>query len=170
MLFVDVRGFTSLTEKVSPSELTVLMNRFYSVASEEVVRLDGTVDRFVGDQIMAFFGAPYRREDHVERAVEAAVAITKAVNDMSNELAVGAGVSTGVAFVGNVGAADVNDFTVLGDVVNVASRLQGHASPGEVLLAERTFERLGETYQFVDERQLELKGKAGTTRVWVLRP
>ena len=119
---------------------------------------------------MAFFGAPFRPEDHVERAVEAAVAITLAVNDMSNELAVGAGVSTGVAFVGNVGTTDVNDFTVLGDVVNVASRLQGHASAGEVLLAERTYERLGETYQSVDERQLKLKGKAGTTRVWVLRP
>ena len=169
MLFVDVRGFTSLSEKMSPSELADLMNSFYRSSTDAVIKLDGTVDKFVGDQIMAFFGAPFRPDDHAERAVQAAISIVTNVSIMSNELEVGGGVATGVAFVGNVGGAGVADFTVLGDVVNVAARLQGHASPREVLLEKSTYQHVKQWYPYIEMRKLQLKGKAEATDAWVLR-
>ena len=105
MVFVDVRGFTSLSEKLSPGELARVMNGFYNASSGVVLRLDGTVDKFVGDQIMAFFGAPFEPRKHTARAVEAAREIVKATTKISNVLRVGGAVSTGMAFVGNVGGA-----------------------------------------------------------------
>ena len=166
---MDVRGFTSLGEKVSPRELTRLMNDFYRIAADEVVRLDGTVDKFVGDQIMAFFGAPFRPHDHPERAVQAAAAIVSRVSDMAGGLQVGGGVASGRANIGNVGVELIKDYTVLGDVVNVAARLQGSAGPGEVLLTDETFQMVRDRYPHCAKRELELRGKSKTTTAWVLR-
>ena len=161
---MDVRGFTALSERVSPGALAELMNGFYDSASQVVIRLDGTVDKLVGDQIMAFFGHPFRPDDHASRAVEAAVEIVRAVGRLGVGLDVGGGVSTGRAFVGNVGPVGITDFTVLGDVVNVAARLQGEAEAGRVLLTEGTWDRVRERYPDAPSRELELKGKAdGTT-------
>ena len=156
-------------KKTSPIQLADMMNGFYRTSTDAVIKLDGTVDKFVGDQIMAFFGAPFRPEDHAERAVQAAISIVTNVSRMSNELEVGGGVATGDAFVGNVGGTDVADFTVLGDVVNVAARLQSHASPHEILLEKSTYEHVKEWYPYVEKRKLQLKGKAEATEAWVLR-
>ncbi len=169
MLFVDVRGFTSLSERTSPIELAGIMNRFYESSTNAVIELDGTVDKFVGDQIMAFFGAPFRPEDHAQRAVHAAVDIVTGVARLSLDLKVGGAVATGRAFVGNVGGGEVNDFTVLGDVVNVAARLQGEAAPGEIIVENRTFQRVKSTYTSARERSFQLKGKTDPTSAWVLK-
>lgn len=166
-MFVDVRGFTSVSERMSPLELASMMSGFYEASTSPVIDLDGTVDKFVGDQIMAFFGAPFRSEDHAQRAVEAAVAIVANVAELSSELKVGGGVATGRAFVGNVGGSDVNDFTALGDVVNVAARLQA-AAGGEILLENETYQLVKSEYQSARERLLQLKGKSGSTSAWVL--
>ena len=172
MLFVDVRGFTTLSERLPPVELVERLNRFYDLATQVVFDLDGTLDKMVGDQVMAFFGAPYRVDDHAQRAVRAAIAIVagvEAIKEGTESLSVGGGVGTGEVFMGNVAQGDVRDFTVIGDVVNTTARLQGAALPGEVLVMEDTYASVSAQFPDASQRTLELKGKEGTQVVRVLR-
>ena len=167
-MFVDVRGFTALSERLSPAEVAERLNRFYALASDAVFRRDGTLDKLVGDQVMAFFGAPINEPDHPQRAVETALEIVRGVMADETELQVGAGVATGEAFVGNVGGGGVADYTVLGDTVNVAARLQGAAAAGEILLTEETYEPVAGRFPDAARRELELKGKSGTVAARVI--
>ena len=148
------------------------LNSFYDVATRAVFDLDGTLDKMVGDQVMAFFGAPYRVDDHARRAVQAALAIVAGVEAMkegSDSLSVGGGVGTGEVFMGNVAQGEVRDFTIIGDVVNTTARLQGAAEPGEVLVMEDTYRSVAAQYPDASQRTLELRGKEGTQVVRVLR-
>jgi adenylate cyclase len=172
-MFVDVRGFTALSERLSPADVVVRLNRFYEMAAKAVFDQDGTLDKLVGDQVMAFFGAPFRPEDHARRAVKAALDIVAGVERMaepSEPLTVGGGVGTGPMFVGNVAGGEVRDFTVIGDVVNTTARLQGAAQSGEVLVMEETYGAVALQFPNAQQRTLELKGKAGPVVVRVLRP
>jgi adenylate cyclase len=168
-MFVDVRGFTALSEGASPAELALRLNRFYALATAAVFRRDGTLDKLVGDQVMAFFGAPIGQQDHARRAVETALEIVSGVMEEEEGLKVGAGVATGEAFVGNVGGAGVADYTVLGDTVNVAARLQGAAAAGEVLVTEASYAAVAGQFPDVERRDLELKGKSATVTARVIR-
>jgi adenylate cyclase len=116
-MFVDVRGFTSLAERLSPAQVAERLNRFYALAANAVFHFDGTLDKLVGDQVMAFFGAPVHEHDHPRRAVETALRIMRGVMALGEEkaLQVGAGIATGEAFVGNVGEGATRDYTVLGE-------------------------------------------------------
>ena len=172
MMYEDVRGFTSLSERLPPTEVVAKLNRFYKLAAEAVFDRDGTLDKMVGDQVMAFFGAPFRHEDHEQRAVRASMDIVAGVQALAEDgdsLYVGGGVGTGEAFVGNVGEADVRDFTAIGDVVNTASRLQEVAQPGEVLVMEETYQSVAEQFPGAPQRSMELKGKAAPILVRTLR-
>ena len=136
-MFVDIRGFTALSERLSADDLVERLDRFYDLAAGIVFGLDGTLDKMVGDQVMAFFGAPFRKEDHPQRAVQAANDIVDgvaAVAEDEDSLRVGARVGTGEAFMGNVGHEDIRDFTIIGDLVNTVAHMQGAAGPGEVLV------------------------------------
>jgi len=167
VLFVDVRGFTALAERLEPAAVAVELNRFYEIASQAIFLLDGTLDKLVGDQVMAFFGAPIERPDHAERAVKAALEIFRRMTaGASPALRLGAGISTGEAFVGNVGGAEVTDYTVLGDMVNVAARLQGEAGAGEILVAEETYARVARQFPGAGRRELLLKGKSAAVAAW----
>ena len=153
-------------------EITARLNRFYSLAAQAVFGLDGTLDKMVGDQVMAFFGAPFRSEDHRQRAVQAAMNIVAELETMpedSSSLRVGGGVATGQVFMGNVGEGEVRDFTVIGDPVNTAARLQEAALPGEVLVAEETYEAIAPQFPNAPQRILDLKGKAEGVAIRVLR-
>jgi adenylate cyclase len=167
-MFVDVRGFTALAERLSPAEVAERLNRFYALASAAVFRRDGTLDKLVGDQVMAFFGAPIHESDHARRAVDTALEIVRGVMTAATALQVGAGVATGAAFVGNVGGGGVADYTVLGDTVNIAARLQGAAAAGEILLTEESYAPVAETFPNAARRDLELKGKSGTVAARVI--
>ena len=172
MMFVDVRGFTALAERLPPDEVVSLLNRFYHLAAEVVFEHDGTLDKMVGDQVMAFFDAPFRPEDHSVRAVRAALEIVAAVEAIAegrNALHVGGGLGTGQAFVGNVGEGEVRDFTVIGDVVNTAARLQEAAGPGEVLVTEETYWGVASQFPDAPQRTLDLRGKAAPVAVRVLK-
>src|ERR1043165_5165548 len=127
-MFVDVRGFTALAERLSPADVAERLNRFYALASDAVFRRDGTLDKLVGDQVMAFFGAPIHESDHARRAVETALEIVREVMAEEAGLQVGAGVATGEAFVGNVGGAGVVDYTAVGDTLNAAPCQLGRIS------------------------------------------
>ena len=148
------------------------LNRFYQLASDAIFRHDGTLDKLVGDQVMAFFGAPIQRENHARRAVETAVEIISEIADLAERLAlrVGAGISTGEAFVGNVGGSEVTDYTVLGDTVNVAARLQGEAAAGEILISDETYSSVRNAFPNAARRELLLKGKSEPVIAWQIAP
>ena len=162
-MFVDVRGFTALAERLTPVQVAERLNHFYALATHAVFHYDGTLDKLVGDQVMAFFGAPVHEHDHPLRAVETALKIMRGVMTLEEEkaLQVGAGVATGEVFVGNVGEGATKDYTVLGDTVNVAARLQGAAAAGEILLTQETYASLEGQFPDAPRRELELKGKSG---------
>ena len=165
-----MRGFTSLAEQLAPAEVANRLNRFYSLASNTIFDYDGTLDKLVGDQVMAFFGAPLYSKDHPERAVQAALQIISGMSGLPEieHLHVGAGIATGEAFVGNVGEGAVTDYTVLGDTVNVAARLQGAAASGEILLTEDTYAHIESRFPNASRRELELKGKSEPVRARVI--
>ena len=165
-----MRGFTSLAEQLAPAEVANRLNRFYALASNTIFDYDGTLDKLVGDQVMAFFGAPLYTNDHPERAVQAALQIISGMSGLAEieHLHVGAGIATGEAFVGNVGEGAVTDYTVLGDTVNVAARLQGAAASGEILVTEETYAHVESRFPNAARRELELKGKSDRVRARVI--
>ena len=162
VVFVDVRGFSALSEKTEPAIIVEKLNRFYRLAAQSVFTLDGTLDKMVGDGVMAFFGAPFQPEDHATRAVQSAFEIvsgTQPCPENIEGLPAGDGVATGEVFMGNVGEGEVRDFTVIGDTVNTAARLQSLAGPGEVLISDETFRAVSADVGKTESRTLELKGK-----------
>jgi len=154
---------------LTPADIAERLNKFYALASDAVFRRDGTVDKLVGDQVMAFFGAPVHQHDHARRAVETALEIARSVMAEEEGLQVGGGVATGEAFVGNVGGGGVTDYTVLGDTVNVAARLQGAAAAGEILLTEESYTPVAEQFPDAGKRELDLKGKSAVVVARVIR-
>ena len=167
-MFVDIRGYTSLVEQMEPAAVAVRLNHFYEIATQAIFRHDGTLDKLVGDEVMAFFGAPLHWQDHSKRAVTAALEILRDVTALPEQdrLEIGIGISSGPAFVGNVGGKDFTDYTVLGDTVNVAARLQGAAAPSEILLAQETFDPVASQFPKATRRELELKGKTELVIAW----
>lgn len=157
VLFADVRGSTALCNRWAATEFATLLNRFYRVATQTLLRHDAVLDKLIGDEVMAFFvrgisGPAYRR-----RAVEAGTELLRAIGHGAADgpwLDVGIAVNAGVAYVGNVGGAVV-DFTALGDPVNTAARMQQHAAAGELLVASEVAEELALT---ASRRILDLRG------------
>ncbi len=147
-------------EKVGP-----LIDTFFRTAYDIVVSHDGIVDKFMGDACMALFNAPVKYDDHVARAVATAIGLQRAVDGINASrrgeegvLRVGIGINTGFALVGRLGSNHPSDYTAIGDVVNIASRLQGHAAPGEVLVAEEVYEAVKDAFPNAGRREYQLKG------------
>lgn len=165
-----MRGFTSLAERLAPGEVAQRLNRFYALASKIIFAYDGTLDKLVGDQVMAFFGAPLDARDHPNRAVHAALEILRGISGFApgESFHVGAGIATGEAFVGNVGEGAMTDYTVLGDTVNVAARVQGAAASGEILVTAETYGFVESEFPDAPSRELDLKGKSAPVRVRVV--
>jgi adenylate cyclase len=170
-LFADVRGSTGLGERLSPTEFSTLINRFYEVASRVVIDHEGLVDKFVGDEIVAFFAPPFVGPEHAKAGIAAAEALLEATGHTSATgpwVPVGAGVHTGVAFVGAVGEGAVSDFTALGDAVNTTARLASAARAGEVLVSRAAATAAGLADAGFEQRHLELRGRAEPIDVLVL--
>jgi adenylate cyclase len=166
-LFADIRGSTSLAERLPPVEFRALIDRFYATASKSVFDHDGGVDKFVGDEIVAFFFPLLSGPRHAAQAVAAARAILRATGHTDRGgpwVPVGVGVSTGMAWVGAVGDEKRIDLTALGDVVNVAARLGGAARAGEVLVTIEAAAAAG-LDPHLERRSLDLKGKSTATDV-----
>jgi class 3 adenylate cyclase/tetratricopeptide (TPR) repeat protein len=173
VLFVDVSGFTSLSERLDPEEVHRLMSRAFDLMLAAVHRYEGTVNQFLGDGIMALFGAPIAHEDHARRAVHAALDIRRALADLQAELALRGitfrarqGLNTGLVVVGSIGGDLRMDYTAVGDTTNVAARLQQAGEPGRVTISEATHRLV---HGYFDTRalgQLHLKGKAEPITAW----
>ena len=172
LLFADVRGSTAMGERLRPSDFRALLDRFYDVAAEELVRTDAIIDKFVGDEVMAIFVPAIAGAGHAAKAIEAArrlLAVTGQADGEAAWLPLGAGVHTGIAFVGAVGDAPHTELTALGDTVNTAARLAAAAGAGEILVSEPTASAAGLATQSLERRSLDLKGKQLPTDVFVVR-
>lgn len=179
LLFADVRGSTTMAERMSPSEFSRMLNRFYHTANHILIDSDALVDKLVGDEVIGLY-LPYL-QDHPHRAVRAAWDLLRATGhgDVGGPwLPVGAGVHTGIAYVGVVGSEDtVFDLTALGDPVNITARLASLAGPGEILISDGNYAALQRTAgtagdlipDTVEHRQLQLKGRTEPIGVRVLR-
>lgn len=173
MVFADVRGSTAMAEKMSAAEFSQLMKRFYSTASDVLIRTDAMVDRFVGDEVIGFYIPGFAGARHARKAITAArklLRVTGHADPHGPWLPIGIGVHTGSAFVGAVQGAEGTgiDLTALGDNVNVAARLASQAHAGEILISDAACTASGLALEKLEERQLELKGKSTPTHVHVM--
>src|SRR5688500_13959332 len=173
VLFVDVSGFTSMSERLDPEEVHRLMSRAFDLMLAEVHRYEGTVNQFLGDGIMALFGAPIAHEDHARRAVHAALGIARALESYQRELAprgiaFGArqGLNTGLVVVGAIGSDLRMDYTAVGDTTNVAARMQQAGEPGRVTIAEATYRLVHGYFEMRSLGSLTLKGKTEPVGAW----
>lgn len=169
VLFVDVRGFTTMSERLSPETVVYILNQYLSMASGFVEETNGTVDKFVGDAMMAFWGAPIKDQDPVYHACLTALCIIKGVEEISaklkeeigEEIHVGVGINYGPAVVGNMGSEKRMDYTAIGDTVNTAARLEANAPAGTIYISRSVADRLNGKMKFEPlEQPIKLKGKA----------
>ena len=171
-LFTDVRGFTSLSEKLEPEEVTEIMNKALTVQVECVQKNGGMVDKFIGDACMAIFSAPLDLENHEDKAVKTAIEMQDRIKELnkelSHEIAIGVGVNTGTAVVGNMGSDTRFDFSAIGDCVNIAARLEsGTKEAGvDILIGEETAKNC--SFELKSLEAIKVKGKEKSLNVYTI--
>ena len=167
VLFVDIRGFTPMSEKAEPEEVVEILNLYLNLTAQSIFKFDGTLDKFIGDATMAIFNAPLDVPDHAFKAAQAAEAMRDGSVPLEKELErrfgrtvhFGIGVNTGYAVVGNIGAEVRMDYTAIGDTVNTAARLESNAKPGQILLSQATYERIKDRVEVTPLGTIKVKGK-----------
>jgi class 3 adenylate cyclase/tetratricopeptide (TPR) repeat protein len=164
VLFVDLVGFTSRAERLDPEDVEAILRPYHDQLRNELERHGGTVEKFIGDAVMAVFGAPLAHDDDPERALRAALAIRDAMADVGTDIRIG--VNTGEALV-TVGAdPSAGEAMVAGDVVNTASRIQAAAAAGAIYVGETTYRATERTIVYGEPQSIDAKGKSGPVRVW----
>ena len=146
VLFADIRGFTNFSEQHSATQVTEMLNRIFERLTHPIFEFDGTLDKYLGDAIMAFYGAPIPSQDYAERALRTGWAMQQQFAELRQQtpylrdLGLGVGICTGEVIVGNIGSERIMDYTVIGQTVNMAKRLQEHASAGQILIEAPTYQ------------------------------
>ena len=177
ILFSDIRGFTSMSEKMEPTDVAHLLRDYFTEMVEIIFRHGGTLDKFIGDAIMALWGAPLAGEDDAGKAMLAAIDMQRALVPLNEhwraggkpEIAIGIGINCGQVFAGNIGSEQRLEYTVLGDAVNTASRLCSNAARGEIMISEPFFRRL-KTPPTVEPREpIKVKGKAQPVPIYLAK-
>jgi class 3 adenylate cyclase len=175
ILYCDIRGFTEVSERMEPEELVDALNEYFSAMTDLVFSNGGTLDKYLGDGILAFFGDPIPFEDHAERAVATAFEMLSEVEKLrgrwmrsEEELSIGVGISTGYVTVGNIGSTTRTDYTVIGNHVNVAARLADAAMPGQILASERTAASIQDQVDWHPVEDLVMKGVKRPIKVFEL--
>ncbi|MGD2125891.1 MAG: adenylate/guanylate cyclase domain-containing protein [Desulfobacteraceae bacterium] len=172
ILFTDIVNFTPLSERLSPSEVSLLLNQYFRRMTDIIFQHSGTLDKYVGDGIMAVFGAPIEREDDAERAIKAALDMRRAAYDMMEGLEpdrrfdVRLAINTGRVVAGSLGSPKRMDYTVIGDTVNTASRLETIAEPNQILIGEETYERIKGKFNIIKVGKKSIKGKRKAITVY----
>jgi class 3 adenylate cyclase len=172
VMFADLSGFTALSEHADPEDVRAMVDRCMSEMGEVVERFGGSVDKVMGDALMAVFGAPLAHEDDAERAVRAALEIQRRASAQVDDfggLRVSIGVNTGEVIFARVGPDSRRELTVMGDVVNTASRLQGAAAPGAILVGEETHTASARAISYDPVQAISAKGKEQPLPVWLAR-
>ncbi len=174
VLFSDIRGFTSMSENLKPEQVVEMLNEHFEVMSEIIMRNRGTLDKFVGDEIMALFGAPVYSESHALKAIKTALEMQKAQTELSRkwkkkfgrDVDIGIGINTGEMIVGNIGCKQMMDYTVIGDSVNTAARLCGAAKAGQILITENTKAEVKKLVKTSEIEPIKAKGKSKPLSVY----
>jgi adenylate cyclase len=173
VLFADIVGFTPMSEKMSPAAVALLLNDYLSRMTDVIFRYEGTLDKYIGDAIMAVFGAPLDMKDHAERAIRTALEMQERLGEWNSEhkdgpsLRIRIGVNSGKAVAGEIGSVNKREYTVLGDTVNTASRLEsGVAKPGAVVIGENTYAMVAGLFECRPLGSFSLKGKEREVRVY----
>ncbi|GGH27802.1 adenylate/guanylate cyclase domain-containing protein [Dyadobacter endophyticus] len=172
VVFMDMCGFTAISEKEQPDRVVKLINKYFDVMVKEIIAQGGHVDKFMGDAVMAVFRGDY----HLDRAVESSLAVRNHINGFKEELSdqsgyhpkVSIGINSGEMVSGNIGSAALKrlDYTVIGDVVNVAQRLQSIAKPGQVVVPDSAYEKLKEAFQCSLVGEVNLKNKSNPVLIY----
>ncbi len=174
VIFADIRNFTYYSDLKEPEEMVEILDEFFALAIEVIFKYGGTVDKFMGDAIMAIFGAPIYYEDFVERAVYSSLEIQCKLKELQKnwelkgypKFEVGIGIATGEALVGIVGPSQKIEYTAIGSTVNLASRLEGIAKGGEILICENTYERIKDKFMVEDLGYVNIKGKERPVHIY----
>jgi adenylate cyclase len=178
VLFADIRGFTSMAETLEPEALVELLNEFHTAMTDVVYRYDGTLDKYIGDAIMVVYGAPLEFTDHASRGCNSALDMIARLKELNEKwvkegkpaLDIGVGINTGLMMVGNMGSQQRFDYTVMGDAVNLASRLEGanklyHTN---IVISESTCERVKDEFTVMELDSVRVKGKVRPVKIYEL--
>jgi len=178
VLFSDIRGFTTMSENLTPEELVHLLNEYLTVMTDVVFKYDGTLDKYIGDALMAIYGAPLEQQNHPASACHSALEMMqdlkklneKWLNEGKNPLDIGIGINTGDMMVGNMGSDQRFDYTVMGDAVNLGARLEGANKNyrTNILISEFTYERVKDEFVCMEVDIVRVKGKTLPVRVYQL--
>lgn len=176
ILLSDLRGFTAVAEKYTALEMVEALNRYFKRMSEIIIRHGGTIDKFMGDAIMALFGAPQTHEHDLESALACAIEMQMAMLDINEDnkrfgmapFYMGIGINTGNVVAGHLGSILHSEYTVIGDQVNLASRVEAHSLRGQILLSENTYQMAREFIEIGDINEVKVKGKKGAVRMYEL--
>jgi len=176
ILLSDLRGFTALSENYSPLEIIDLLNRYFSSMTEVINHYDGTIDKFMGDSIMVVFGSPVSQQDDLERTLACAVEMQirlKEINKENRELGypplyMGIGINTGKVVAGKLGSELYNEYTVIGDHVNLASRVESYSLRGQILISQHTYELAQNFVEIGQVNNLQVKGKQKPVKMYEL--
>jgi class 3 adenylate cyclase/DNA-binding response OmpR family regulator len=171
VLFADIRGFTSFGEYITPERLVEVLNEYFGLAVDAILSQEGTLDKFMGDAVMALFNAPLPQDDHPLRAVRTALAIQAAMFNYSARIAglsFGIGLHLGQAVVGNIGTAQQMNYTAIGDTVNLTKRLQEYADGGQIILSQAMYEAVRDHVTVEDLGPLLVKGRTAAVHTYRL--
>ncbi|MBU2498446.1 MAG: adenylate/guanylate cyclase domain-containing protein, partial [Proteobacteria bacterium] len=176
VLFSDIRNFSSFTERLEPEELFQLLDKYLSEMTKLIHQYEGTLNKIVGDGMLVFFGDPIPMEDHAERAVMMAIEMQKKVTDLKHEwlqygheLGIGIGINTGYMTIGNIGSDIHKDYTVIGNQVNIAARLETLAKAGQILISRRTYTRVKELVEVERMGEVKVKGIQNLVEAYVVK-
>ena len=165
ILFADIRGFTQFSEETHPEELVTILNQYLAAAADSILAQEGTIDKFLGDAVMAWFNAPIPQADHTLRAVRAALGIRAAVENLQKSLrpqfhlSFGAGIHSGEAILGLVGTEKRLEYTAVGDSINTAKRIQENAAPNQILISEAAYRFVAHDIRVRPLDHIRVKGK-----------
>lgn len=171
-LFADIRGFTAYSEKLGPEELVTVLNKYLAASADAILAQEGTIDKFLGDAIMAWFNWPIPQTDHAVRAVKSALGIRNSIHILHNELekdmhlSFGVGIHYGDAVLGLVGTEQRIEYTAIGDSVNTAKRIQENSGPGQILISEEIFKLVQKEVKVNDVEPIIAKGKSKPIKVY----
>jgi class 3 adenylate cyclase len=171
-IFADIRGFTSFSERMSPEDLVKILNRYLALCAEAVLSEEGTIDKFLGDAVMAWYNAPIPQPDHALRAVRTALRIRDSIHALHNDLPpeyhlnFGVGVHTGEAVLGLIGTDRRLEYTAIGDSVNTAKRIQENAGPGQILISLPAYCQVAQYVQVRPVEPILAKGKREPVQVY----
>jgi len=172
ILFTDIIGFTRLSEQMPPREVNVILNQYFSRMTDIIFKYDGTLDKYIGDGLMAVFGAPMEKDDDAERAIKTAQEMRRALVELREKMGekikidIRIGINTGRVVAGNMGSPKRMEYTVIGDPVNTASRLESIAKPNQILIGEETCRLVKDTFKINKVGPRKVKGKSAEVMVY----